>query len=284
MSGGWIKLNRGPATDELLSDPKLFALLALIALRARWNDTPSIHGLEIGEAFIGDHETAGLTRQEYRSRMQKLKSLGFSTTKPTNRGTIVKLINTGVFNPLDDSSNQQTNHPATNKQPLTKKEKTKRHSSSSASAEGLEFADWFLTITDSKLKLIPTWREQWGGIYDEMIRLDGRTATEIRAVCEWARKDDFWKNNFMTPMKLRARDKSGVKYFDVFKTKLGHAKTNPGSATASPHNNNLNRDAVSDYSQIRKRVPLGLGINGQGNGAGSGGTDGHVSPGNPVQQ
>lgn len=40
---------------------------------------------------------------------------------------------------------------------------------------------------------------------------------------------------------------------------------NSNAAPVSAHNNNLNRNAVSDYRQIRKRVPVGLDADGQGN-------------------
>lgn len=66
-------------------------------------------------------------------------------------------------------------------------------------------------------------------------------------------------------------------YQGIYEDKNGHAKTHSGTPAASPHNNNLNRDAVSDYRQIRKRVPVGLDPNGQGNPKGNGGTPGHVS-------
>jgi hypothetical protein len=65
-------------------------------------------------------------------------------------------------------------------------------------------------------------------------------------------------------------------YQGIYEDK-NHAKTNSGSAPTSPHNNNLNRDAVSDYRQIRKRVPVGMDANGQGNATGGGGASGHVS-------
>ena len=53
---GYIKLQRSDETLQLLKYPKAFALMALIAIRAR--RTPQKVGvqLEPGEAFIGDFE------------------------------------------------------------------------------------------------------------------------------------------------------------------------------------------------------------------------------------
>lgn len=90
-----------------------------------------------------------------------------------------------------------------------------------ASPEGLEFADWFLTLTDPKLRLVPKWREQWAKLYDDLLRLDSRDPDEVRRVCEWARRDVFWSGNFITPMKLRARNGDGILYYDVIKARMG---------------------------------------------------------------
>lgn len=93
-------------------------------------------------------------------------------------------------------------------------------SAAGASEEGLAFAEWFRTLLDEKERLIAGWKEKWAKCYDDMIRLDKRTAGEIRAVCQWARTDDFWKTNFYAPGKLRKRNGDGALYFDVFGAKM----------------------------------------------------------------
>jgi hypothetical protein len=88
------------------------------------------------------------------------------------------------------------------------------------SREGFQFATWFDklrpdTITSTKSEIT-----KWAEDYDRLLRLDGKTKDRIKAVCEWARRDDFWKDNFLSPMKLRKKNRDGVKYFDVFETKM----------------------------------------------------------------
>lgn len=132
MSGpGFIKLARSPDTSELLREPNCFTLLSVIAYRCRRNrnGTFDVHGLQAGEAAIGDH--AGMSRQEYRTALAKLKKWGFVTTRTTNRGTIAKLADTRVYDPniadqeppQQPASNQQatTEQPAANQQPTTNK-------------------------------------------------------------------------------------------------------------------------------------------------------------------
>src|SRR5260370_763338 len=89
---------RSPESEELLlHDPVAFALLALIAFRARWRAAFSADGLEIGEALIGDYKKCGMTRRQGRPRLAHLVRWGLITVRPTRKGTIAKLTSTAVF-------------------------------------------------------------------------------------------------------------------------------------------------------------------------------------------
>jgi hypothetical protein len=94
---GFVKLMRSDFTLELLHDPLAFALLAQIAYRARWHAGFDVDGLEVGEALIGDFKNCGMTRWQYRGRLARLVKWGFVTARPTNKGTIAKLVSTAVF-------------------------------------------------------------------------------------------------------------------------------------------------------------------------------------------
>lgn len=115
---GFVALHRGPETLELLKDPLAFAILALVALRARWKPGAfSADGLGEGEAQIGDHTVVGTTRQKFRTRLQKLETWGFLAIRTTNRGTIAKLLPRGIWSISDAPDNQQTNQQITIQQP-----------------------------------------------------------------------------------------------------------------------------------------------------------------------
>ena len=85
------------------------------------------------------------------------------------------------------------------------------------SADGLAFANWFnkelkpdsVKPTDADLK-------KWAATYDDLIRIDGKTKEQIANAVKWARNDDFWSKNFLSPLKLRSKNRDGVKYIDVF--------------------------------------------------------------------
>ena len=128
MVSGFIKMNRTPEALELIRvDPKAFALLSLIALRAQWSDRQNFHNLAPCEALVGDHESAGLTRQEQRTRLARLVKWGFLTTQTTNKGTVARLIDTRVFEVYCESATSKSTRtqPATNQQSTTTKKDKK---------------------------------------------------------------------------------------------------------------------------------------------------------------
>lgn len=92
--------------------------------------------------------------------------------------------------------------------------------SSPAEEEGERFSLWFKSILPKDCKLGGNWKSSWASVYRDMVKKDGRTKDEIKAVCVWARSDGFWSSNFLSPLKLRKKNSDGVMYFDVFKAKM----------------------------------------------------------------
>ena len=94
--------------------PTAFLLLSLIANRARrTNEKDLMIDLEIGEALIGDFFAYGVTRAVYRTDKEYLIRNGFIlTTRADRRGTIVKLIDSDIF---DINPTIHQHDPTTNK-------------------------------------------------------------------------------------------------------------------------------------------------------------------------
>ena len=87
--------------DLVTKDSEAFHLLSVIAIRA---------DRETGEAKIGDWDSMGVTsRQTYRSALKRLIATNKVTTKSTNKGTVAKLVNTGVYDINQIEANQQPN-------------------------------------------------------------------------------------------------------------------------------------------------------------------------------
>jgi hypothetical protein len=133
----FIKFIDSEESDYLLTyKPKAFLLLTHIAKRVRICD--SSNGLKRGEAFIGDHESYQLTRQEYRTALEVLierkhllkietcrsrkkfatteikkcnqTSTTETTTETTTVGTKVRLISSTVYDLNLNIDNHRNNH------------------------------------------------------------------------------------------------------------------------------------------------------------------------------
>jgi hypothetical protein len=122
MASGFLKLNKSEKTEWLMENhPNAFLLLTLIATRARRNDN-HIDGLTAGMAYVGDYKKCGIeTRDKYRTALdvliacklvEKVKTCRSKKTSnphpksqnrknsPTSiptKGTVVKLLNSDIY-------------------------------------------------------------------------------------------------------------------------------------------------------------------------------------------
>lgn len=157
-AGGWFKAMRGNDAPELIrKNPNAFALAYIIAHRARWREGFNADGLEQGEALLGDYHQYGMTRQEYRTALKHLCEGKFATTRTTNDGTIARLIDTRLFDPLNLAGNQQDNHQPTTWQPPANQQATNNEEGKKRKIEELK-SD---SIKDSlaSLKMTPESRK-----------------------------------------------------------------------------------------------------------------------------
>jgi len=138
MNDGFIKLNRSKETEKLIKDdPNAFLLLTVIALRANRTNTPNDKGLSQGEALVGDYKNYGMSRQEYRGAILRLRSNHQNnhqnnhqiSTRATTKGTIVKLTNSSIYD-INQEAEQPTKPPDSNQQDnqtATTNKKLKKH-------------------------------------------------------------------------------------------------------------------------------------------------------------
>jgi len=121
MSEPFLKLMKNEDTMELLVNaPNAFTLLYQIASRAKRTNGYSVHGLETGQAFIGDYKSIGLTERKYRTAKGLLERGGFATFKGTNKGTIANLINTRVFD-INEEGKRRAERRSRDEQETTNK-------------------------------------------------------------------------------------------------------------------------------------------------------------------
>ena len=64
-------------------------------------------------------------------------------------------------------------------------------------------------------------KKAWIDCIDKLERLDGYSPRKVYYIVQKVRSDDFWKNNFLTILKLRKKNKDGLKYINLFEAKFG---------------------------------------------------------------
>ncbi|MHC4519887.1 MAG: hypothetical protein ACYTAS_14965 [Planctomycetota bacterium] len=212
MNEGYIMLRRGYSARQLLQDANAFILLTVIALRAKRTSGFSVHGLQIGQALIGDFKVFGLTEGQYRAAKVRLKRYGLAHFKGTNKGTVATVLNDAVFDINADAPRRADGEPATNeghtdhgRATTNKNEKNgenERRITPSAEADGLA-ALLFDLIRESKADFRKPNLHRWAREMDRLIRLDDRAPERIEAVIRWCRRDPFWQSNILSPAALR---------------------------------------------------------------------------------
>jgi len=116
MSGlGFVKLMRGDRTQALMGDPNAFTLASVIAYRAQRTNAFNIHGLEPGEALLGDYDKYGMTQSHYRTAKKKLQKWGIATFQATSRGTIARLVDDTVYDINREPNDEQLDRQMTDK-------------------------------------------------------------------------------------------------------------------------------------------------------------------------
>ncbi|MDC0066737.1 hypothetical protein OAK16_03985 [Verrucomicrobia bacterium] len=84
-------------------------MFSLIAGRAKYHDENGDNSLAINEAYIGDHESCGLTRHEYRTAVKDLRKRNHIITRRVRRGSVAMIISDDVFEPTNKSTTITTN-------------------------------------------------------------------------------------------------------------------------------------------------------------------------------
>lgn len=241
MGNGWVKLMRTEKVEQLLKYPYAWTLLSQIALRGRWNNEAlNPYNLELGEALVGDYLTGGMSEQQYRTAKKQLTKFKIATFKPTNRGTIAKLIDESIYDINLNAGNGQHNRQATdnltgsqrtpNGQPTTNQEEKKKRTKElkkiySPNSEEFRLAELlFSLIADRKSDYKKPDLQEWAKQIDLMIKKDKRNPDAIEKIIHWCQRDNFWRNNILSTNKLR-------EHFDKLELKMNERKSDGKCAT-----------------------------------------------------
>jgi len=115
----WVKLHTKLLNWEWYSDINTTRLFIHLLLKANWKDS-RYRGYEVsrGSLVTGRKKLAketGLTEQQIRTSLNKLKSTNEITIKTTKNFSIISIVNYEMY----QQNNQEDNQQATNKQPTS---------------------------------------------------------------------------------------------------------------------------------------------------------------------
>jgi hypothetical protein len=230
LDRGYIKLWRKTLDTEILKNKNLWSFWGYCLLRATHRSFVATVGLqevhlEPGQFIFGRKRAAfdlSMTEREIRTCVQCLSNMKNVTIKTTNKFSIISIVNWNIYQQTENGNDQQNVTRTTSRRPADDhiqehkniNTNTRTRKTIVATDTGLRLSTYlFSFIKDRNNGHKPPDLNKWGVDMDKMIRIDARDPTDIEKVICWCQQDDFWKNNILSPDKLR-------KQFDQLKLKM----------------------------------------------------------------
>lgn len=221
MSQGWISLHRQILEWGWYRDVNTKSLFIHLLLKAN-HEAGKWQGLDIqrGQLVTGRKrlsEETGMSEQEIRTSINKLKSTSEIAIISTNKYSIVTIVNYDVFQ-IGSTINQPTKQPAkhltSNQQSTTNNNnnnENKKDTPAKLKAFSEDSSEYKLSLllenmirqSDEGFKKQDL--QKWAVHIDRLIRLDNREDKQIHEVIVFAQSDPFWKTNILSTAKLRVK-------------------------------------------------------------------------------
>lgn len=227
MQRGYVKVWRKIVDSGLIQNAASLQLAMWCLIKASHKKRKQIVGTQTIELYPGQlvfgRKAAAMelqtTEQRIRTTLKTLKNMDFLTIKPTNKFSIISIINWDTYQSEQPAANQQVNQPSTSNQPAPnhkqecKKEITKTKTSEETPDQ--PFSDESMEIKLATYlyrhiqKRKPDFKEPnlqtWAKHVDLMLRLDKRNPETVKRVIEFCHADQFEQNNVLSTAKLRKR-------------------------------------------------------------------------------
>lgn len=128
----FVKLYRKFTKWGWYSDPATKSVFLHLLLTANWQDGEFLgEEVKAGECVFGRKKAAealGLSEQNVRTALEHLRKTGeISTSKSTNRFSIIKIEKWAFYQGIESEPNQRTNQTLTSSQPHPRKEEVKNN-------------------------------------------------------------------------------------------------------------------------------------------------------------
>ena len=244
---GWIKLHRCLADSYVFSNPTTLKIWIWILIKASSKKrTVSLkigtgfHDIDInpGELIFGrfkaeeDLNIDGSTIYKHIKKLEDSKNIEL---KSNNHFTIITVCNWETYQENENEKEQPENNRVTAREQqsnnrVTTEEHKQESKEGKESKERIYSSDTNFLMNFSKAYFQEKYLTD--GVKDLFEKLLKEYSKEtIQEVIKFGRTDSFWQKNFISPKKLDKKDKSDVKYIDVFIAKLPKSDNKPTPTT-----------------------------------------------------
>lgn len=210
---GWIKLHRKLLDNWVSQDPELLAVWVRILLEANHADIKkmfngSLIQIDRGQMIFGLNafsKKSGVSISKLRRFLKLFESEQMISRQKTNKFSLITITCFEDYQAFDSQcagKAQASDKPATSQRQHRKNvKKEKKYTSGDLSIAEM--------IYKSVLEVMPKTKEpnidKWADTIRLMREKDNLTLAEIESVFKWANNDEFWKNNILSPEKLRVQ-------------------------------------------------------------------------------
>ncbi len=233
---GWIKLHRILKEKPIWkqSTPEQKTVLITLLLMANhdekeWEWQGNKFRVNPGQFVtsldsIKQEAGKGISIQNVRSSLNRFKKLEFLTWKSTKTGRIITICNWEDYQHMEDTA-QQSSQQRPNKEPTTNK--NEKNDKNRIKLHSMKFKNFREVVSHFDERFFQ--EDKWADCYDKLIRIDGYSEDRILEIVKEFREDGNWwkeRGNFETLLKLRKKNREGLRYIDYFNTKIKNTSKN----------------------------------------------------------
>ena len=203
MTKGWIKLHRKFEDWEWYTDVPVKTLFLHLLLEAN-HEQQKWKGMDIekGQCVVGRKELSektGLSEQQIRTALDKLKSTGEIATKATNRFTVVTVLKYTLYQASEEPHQPTDNQQITNKQPTDNQQITTNKNDKNVKNDKNERNKEYLTILSLFKETCPSFPQPKSLSENRKKAINARlkkyTIEDFKTLFEKAEASDFLKGN-----------------------------------------------------------------------------------------
>lgn len=227
---GYINLYRQILDSAVFASEKRLKLWIWLLCKANYKDRfvslnigrgESVIELKRGQVLFGRfkaEEETGIDGSTIYKILQWFENENMITIKSNTHYTVLTVCNYDTFNTFESekvaANEQQTNSQvAANEQPSNTPKQVKKEKK-----EEKEYPPELIELNEKCKKYFDEKyiNEKSLDCFDKLIRINGYTIKDIQSAILNARSEPFWDDNFLSPLKLREKDKNGVLFIDRF--------------------------------------------------------------------